>query len=320
MLISTLKVLPRSGRPKVHLSVWSILLLAAVALPGEAAAKGKARIRLFHVSQHIDGSGHLSHTAKLNTRGLSPLRFRFRVKIELGRKGRRGRKKMTPESQVKQITVFLVGRPMGTVKGQPGLRWSKIAVYLRPGEDPNGSRLEVEARGKPGGLVRVWVDAYPRKKPLSMPLPASGSGGTVIAPPISGATRARANKRFSGTWALDAKATLAGASSKERKQVKLLTALMAKSSITFSAGGTYISKGESHAFSMTTAGGGSASSSAAMGSVKGRWMVLGAKGDTVKLELIERADSKNLFMITFQGEDKAYVAFNKRRFYFSRRK
>ncbi len=111
----------------------------------------------------------------MNSAKLSGKSYRFRIKLE---RGRRGCKAGDPSGRVSKVELRLDGRVVAELEAQPGNCWQRRDVYLPAGKNPSGAKLLVLGRGGKGGLVRAWLDAIPLKG-------ANAAAGAPVTKPAS---------------------------------------------------------------------------------------------------------------------------------------
>ncbi len=151
---------------------WCVPPKGRAAHPGNKKPKKKKRIRIFQTDLTIGASGKVRQDAgKVDTGGPTQASHSFRIKLEplesssepLER-GRKGCRKGDPMGRVNNIVAKLDGEVAAELREQTGGCWSKHKSYLLSNRRVHGARLVIEGRGTEGGLVRAWLDAYPRAK------------------------------------------------------------------------------------------------------------------------------------------------------------
>ena len=144
--------------------------------------EGRKRIRLFFTEFRIGESGVVERNAgKVQTDGRTTKDHIFRVKLERGRKRCR---KGDPRAAVDRAQVMLGDEVVAEVKALPNNCWQRVSRYLGDGQEAQGKRLTIKGWGKRGGVVRAWLDAYPREA-SAPPLPR-----TRVLPPAKPAQQA----------------------------------------------------------------------------------------------------------------------------------
>jgi len=122
--------------------------------------ENKKRIRIFFSERVIGESGVVQQDAgKVQTDGRTTADHLFRIKLE---RGRRGCRKGDPRAGVRRAAVMLGDEVVAELKALPGNCWQRVSRYLGDGQEPQGKRLVIKGWGNKGGVVRAWLDAYPR--------------------------------------------------------------------------------------------------------------------------------------------------------------
>jgi len=295
--------------------------------PDSRRARKKKRVRLFHSELLIGSSGEARQDAgKVQTDGRTSRDHRFRVKLE---RGRTRCKTGDPRGNVRRIVASLGGEVVAELKASSSGCWQQTKRYLAPGFEPQGKRLVIQGRGQRGGVVRAWLDAYPRDRPLAGPSGgaasggASGGGGSKPGPaplPADQAELAGARKALVGTWLPDIEGSLAAADAKHRDELKILLTIYVDSSFAFSADGTLVTRGKSMSFSGRIDEGGSEGSLVRTPkTIKGRWSIPGARGQDFNLTMAGEDGKDFTLRVTRVGKDRAYVHVGPSRFYFNRK-
>ena len=140
---------------------WSPVLGMALALSLPAVASAgdnKERTQILHSELVISASGHLRRDASnVDTGGKTTEDHRFRIKLERGRKKcKRG----DPRGKVDKIVAMLDDVVVAELTDF-GNCWQKTTLFLPAGVEPHGKELVIQAKGEPGGVVQVWLHAYP---------------------------------------------------------------------------------------------------------------------------------------------------------------
>jgi len=278
----------------------------------------KERIRLFQSELVLGASGEVRQEAgKVQTDGRTAAGHRFRVKLERGRKRCKGN---DPRGNVNSIVATLDGQVVAKLEAVSHGCWQRKKLYLPDGVELQGKRLVIEAKGRPGGVVRAWLDAYPRDKPIAKP-PRPPKPPRELPPMASDpAAVARAKKWLPGKWEPNLDASINGVAPEERDQMKLVMAVMQGSSFTFRGDGKLTVKGNNIKFS------GQLSESSSSGSVETKefsktdtWRVVAASGEKIRLGVPGRDGKEKQGDILKLGKDRAALLLNGRRIIFDRK-